>query len=401
MIKNLKNFIIKLFILLLIILWAILFINVEKIAEIIHFNKAITICIIIFLEYTTFLILLNKFFEAPVRNLVKAIKYFLLWESEKSEKFMTETKNSDINYIVNFFKKIIFSLKWIKDEFLHGKEIKWEVWLAKEIQEKMLQKKMIEIPSLSIIMTSKPAWEVGWDSFDVIKSEDWENYYIYVWDATWHWVWAWFIMTMVNALIEWFTKNYTSWADILAKANMILKPRLKANLLMSLLLIRWNEKEKKLFMTWAWHEYLIIYKQKLNKTFRVKSGWVALWMVKDISRILKEVEIKVEAWDIIVLYSDWVSEAINRPSKDWTEELFWEDRIIKAIQEAPTIAEWYKTSISVYKSITIALSKFMWYKHTQLDDVTLGVIQIKPEDYSEEKDFNREIEPQFITEWKW
>jgi hypothetical protein len=35
----------------------------------------------------------------------------------------------------------------------------------------------------------------------------------------------------------------------MAEANKILKPRVKANLLMSVLLIRWNEKEKRLFMT--------------------------------------------------------------------------------------------------------------------------------------------------------
>jgi hypothetical protein len=41
---------------------------------------------------------------------------------------------------------------------------------------------------------------------------------------------------------------------------------------MSLLLVRWNEAEKRIFMTGAGHEYLIIYKQRLNKTFKVKSG---------------------------------------------------------------------------------------------------------------------------------
>ena len=125
-------------------------------------------------------------------------------------------------------------------------------------------------------------------------------------------------------------------------------------------------------------------------------------LVKDISKILKEVEIKIDRWDIIVLYSDWVTEAINKPTKDWKEMLFWEDRLMEAIQSAPEVPwEWYKTSISVYKNISIALSRFMWYKHTQLDDVTLWVIQYKPENYNPEKDFKKEIDDQFITEWKW
>lgn len=402
MFKNLATLTIKLGLFFLLIVWAIAILHSENISSAVYLNKSILILIILFLEFFVLLIYINIFYEKPIKNLETSVKFFLLWDNSNSEKYMKNTINPHINYIIQFFQRVIFSLKNIKDEFLHGKEIKWEVWLAKEIQEKMLWKKMIDVPSLNIVMRSKPAWEVWGDSYDIIKSDNSQNYYIYVWDATWHWVWAWFIMTMVNTLIEWFIKNYESWADILVKTNQVLKPRLKANLLMSLLLVRWDEEEKRVFMTWAWHEYLMIYKQKLKKTFKIKSGWVALWMVKDISKILKEVEIKIDRWDIIVLYSDWVTEAINKPTKDWKEMLFWEDRLMEAIQSAPEVPwEWYKTSISVYKNISIALSRFMWYKHTQLDDVTLWVIQYKPENYNPEKDFKKEIDDQFITEWKW
>lgn len=402
MFKNIKIIISKLLILIVIIICSLLMFYSNNLDHFFWVNKFLVLWLLIIIEFGFMLSFLNIYYETPIKNLEKSIKYFLVWDDENYNKFLVPTTNKDVNYVISFFKKVIFSLKDIKEEFFHGKAIKWEVSLAKEIQEKMLWKALLEVPSLNIIMKSKPAWEVGWDSYDIIKSLSSENYYIYVWDATWHWVWAWFIMTMVNALIEWFVKNYESWADILARTNSVLKPRLKSNLLMSLLMVRWDEKEKRLFMTWAWHEYLLIYKQNLNKTFRIKSGWVALWMVKDISRVLKEVEIKVEPGDIIVLYSDWVTEAINRPSRDGTEQLFWEDRLIEAIQSSPFVTwEWYKTSIWVYKSITIALSKFMWYKHTQLDDVTLWVIQYKPTNYKPEKEFSKEIEEEFITEWKW
>ena len=331
MFKNLATLTIKLGLFFLLIVWAIAILHSENISSAVYLNKSILILIILFLEFFVLLIYINIFYEKPIKNLETSVKFFLLWDNSNSEKYMKNTINPHINYIIQFFQRVIFSLKNIKDEFLHGKEIKWEVSLAKEIQE-----------------------------------------------------------------------NYESWADILVKTNQVLKPRLKANLLMSLLLVRWDEEEKRVFMTWAWHEYLMIYKQKLKKTFKIKSGWVALWMVKDISKILKEVEIKIDRWDIIVLYSDWVTEAINKPTKDWKEMLFWEDRLMEAIQSAPEVPwEWYKTSISVYKNISIALSRFMWYKHTQLDDITLWVIQYKPENYNPEKDFKKEIDDQFITEWKW
>jgi len=39
-----------------------------------------------------------------------------------------------------------------------------------------------------------------------------------------------------------------------------------------MLLLRWNAEEKRIFMTGAGHEYLMIYKQDQKKCFKIKSG---------------------------------------------------------------------------------------------------------------------------------
>lgn len=342
----------------------------------------------------------KKVFYQPIVDLEMIIKRFITWEFKNENIKFEKNNNPSLNFILIFFNQVINSLKNIKDEFIQGKEIKSEVDLWKEIQWKMLNKRLLTIPSLDILIKSKPAWEIGWDSYDIIKQKD--SYYIYVWDATGHWVGAWFIMIMVNALISWFAKVFKSGAIILSKTNEILKPRIKANLLMTLLLVRWEENEKKIFMTWAWHEYLMIYKQNKNKAYKIKSGWVALWMIKDISTLIKEKEINFEINDIIVLYSDWVTEAINKSSKDWFEEMFWEQRLIEAIEHAPNwVWKNYKTANSVFNNITIELSKFMWYKHTQLDDITLAVMHYKWELIKNEEDLHNNIRQDFITEWNW
>lgn len=358
------------------------------------------IWILILTEFFIILFIVKKLYHDPIVKLEFTIKNFLVWNMKDTDIEFKKTLNPNLNYALTFFAKTLNTLKNIKDEFIHGKEIRSEVDLGKEIQWKMLTKKMIEVPELEVIVKSKPAWEIGWDSYDIINQGD--NYYIYVWDATGHWVWAWFIMIMVNAMISWFAKVFKSWAIILARTNEILKPRVKANLLMSLLMVRWDSKEKKMYMTWAWHEYLMIYKHKQNKTFRIKSGWVALGMVKDISKIVKEQEIKFEENDIIVLYSDWVTEAINKSAKDWTEQMFMEDRLEESINNAPNVnLKDYKSARSVFNNITIDLSKFMWYKHTQLDDVTLAVIHYKWKDYDKTADFPEVLPEEFITEWYW
>lgn len=355
---------------------------------------------IIFTQLIFLIFLIKKSYSEPLDNLNKIIREFMSWNSKDKEiKIDWNILNPQVRFTLSFFDFILNSIKNIKSEFLSGKAIKSEVQLATELQEKLLNKKLEYIPSIEVIAKSRPAWEIGGDSFDVIK--EWDNFYIYVWDATGHWVWAWFVMVMVNALISGFAKIFKSWAQILWYTNEILKPRIKSNILMTLLMVRWDEKQKRLFMTWAWHEYLVIYKHKLKKCFLVKSGWMALWMTKNIHKILKEQEVKFELNDIIVMYTDWITEAINQNKKDWNEQMFTEQRLLNAISEAPNV-NWsnFKSARWVFNNITIELSKFMWYKHRQYDDITLAVLHYKWEQIIE-NDFSPEIDKDFITEWNW
>lgn len=355
---------------------------------------------ILLIESLFIIYLIKKNYSYPLDELNEVIRSFMSWNSKwKDIKIKNNYLNPRIRFTMIFFDFILNSIKNIKDEFMSWKAIKSEVQLATELQEKLLHKKLEVIPSLEVVAKSRPAWEIGWDSYDVIKENN--NFYIYVWDATGHWVWAWFVMVMVNALISGFAKIFKSWSQILGYTNEILKPRIKSNILMTLLMIRWDEAEKRLFMTWAWHEYLIIYKHSLNKCFLVKSGWMALWMTKNIHKILKEQEIKFEQNDILVLYTDWITESINQNKKDWNEEMFWEKRIVNAIETAPNLAwQWFKSATSVFNNITIELSKFMWYKHRQYDDITLVVIHYKWEQ-TIKNDFSKDIDKDFITEWYW
>jgi hypothetical protein len=82
--------------------------------------------------------------------------------------------------------------------------------------------------------------------------------------------------------------------------------------------------------------------------------------------------------------------------------MFWEDRLMKAIENAPNV-KWskFKSAASVFNNITINLSKFMWYKHIQLDDITLATIEYKWPENDKYQDYPTNIPDEFITEWNW
>lgn len=346
--------------------------------------------ILFLIEFVLFYLFVKSIIISPINELRREIASFLTWW-KVNKKFEIKSANPSVQYIISFFNKSVEILKNFKEELMSWKELKSEVQLASEIQKNTLTKNLPIIPSIDIVANTKSATEVGWDSYDVIKQKD--NYYIYLWDVTGHWVASWLVMMMVNALISWFSKMLVNSAEIIAHANEILKPRIPSNILMTLLMVRWNEQEKKLFMTWAWHEYLIVYKSQEWKAYKIKSGWVALWMTKNISNIAKEIEVDISLWDIIVLYTDWITEARNTNTEEWM--MYGIDRLMSLIEKT-----WIKTAQWVYNEITIDLSRWMWYNHKQFDDITLIVMHYKWDQIIENNAITV-IPEENITEWKW
>ncbi|OIP53032.1 hypothetical protein AUK10_03035 [Candidatus Gracilibacteria bacterium CG2_30_37_12] len=326
----------------------------------------------------------------PIRSLKKEIAFFITGSKEGTS-LTVGNMNPDARYVINFFNKSLEILKNFKEEFKAGRILKSEVEFASEIQRHVLKKNTVVIPSMDVVANTKSATEVGGDSFDII--EQGHNYYIYIGDVTGHGVAAGFVMMIVNALISGFSKIVENSADILARTNEIVKPRVKSNILMTLLMIRWDEEKQKMYITGAGHEYLIIYKAAEKRAFKIKSGGVALGMTKNISKILKEIEISIAKDDIIILYTDGITEARN--GKHESDMMLGMDRFMEIIEHTPI-----KTAQGVFNNITIELSRFMGYGYRQFDDITLIVMHNKGNSIIE-NNVSPEIAPQFITEWNW
>ncbi len=331
---------------------------------------------------------------SPVQKLNQSIARFYTGtddepsiEAKAWSKWMTN--------IISFFIKSLQILRVFKQELRDGRKLRSEVEIASEIQRHVIASEDTIIPSLEIALATSPASEVGGDSLDIIKWKD-DNYYVYVGDVTGHGVPSGFVMMMVNALISAFVTEETNGAKILSETNRILKPRIKQNMMMTCVMLRWNEREKKLYYTGAGHEHLLVYKVAEQKVYKVKSGGVALGMVRDSSKVLIEQQILFDRGDIIILYTDGITEARYRSEQNWL--LFGIDRIVESVVKVPV-----KTAENIFRQITIDLSAFMGYKHKQFDDITLFVAKFL---WQEEpgitiNNLPAKIDVSNITEWNW
>ena len=79
----------------------------------------------------------------------------------------------------------------------------------------------------------------------------------------------------------------------------------------SLLFFEWNPRTKALHYTSCGHEHILHFRQKENRLDTIKSGGIALGMIDDNSKIIREKSLLVQSGDMVLLYTDGVTEAVN------------------------------------------------------------------------------------------
>ncbi len=382
----------------IIVINSVIFMDLSGAVELPFFHEIFTsyiqvVYVFFWLQFPIVYFVIIQAYINPIQELSREIAAFVTGVREEPSNLKPTAWSEGMNYVTNFFIRSLQILKIFKEELRSGRQLKTEVDLASEVQKSTLEHDATVVPHLEIAYAIKSATEVGGDSCDIIQGIN-GNHYMYVADATGHGVASGFMMMMVNALISAGVNAEENSAKVLSLTNKIVKPRAKQNMLMSCVLLRWNTNEKKMYFTGAGHEYVLVYKKSENKVYPIKSGGVAIGMIKDCSRILKEQQISFDLGDIIVLYTDGISEARYQSKQDGM--LFGVERIIESIMKLEV-----KSIETIFQQITIDISAFMGYKHTQYDDITLMVMRYTEGEWRISTDEPMRIDSSHITEWNW
>lgn len=304
--------------------------------------------------------LVIKYLVKPINKVTDEMKALLLGEPYK--KIFT-SRVDEIGVMANFFNEITASLERATAEIKERRRLSKELNTAAQIQEDLLPKEPPKIPGLDIIAKTRPAAEIGGDSYDFISND--KRSIIYLGDVTGHGIPSGLVMMMVNTMIHSFSSLELNLDQILIRTNKELKPRIKKAMFMTMVMLEWNHQKQELSFSGAGHEYLLIFRANSGEVEKTPSGGIALGMLPDNSNLTKINRLQLNKNDILVLYSDGLTEGRNSSG-----ELFGDERLINAIKKAPDKS----SAQAVHNYIAQNFSDFSETKE-QLDDITLMVIR--------------------------
>ena len=300
---------------------------------------------------------------APLGRVAREVRNLL---GGRNYQRVPPTTIDEIGMFTHFFNEITRDLEKISYDVRERRRMTSELDIAAQIQRDVLPKTAPESPGLDIVAKTRPAAEIGGDSFDFLKTSDGKQTILYIGDVTGHGVPSGIIMMIVNTLVRSMLEmGLSSSKDLVVLVNKLLSPKISSRLFMTLVMLRWDAEHQKMHYTGAGHEHILVYRQKTEKVEAIRSGGIALGMIPDNSLIAQEKAIPLEIGDAIVLYSDGMTEAKNK-----TGEMYTLERMVQSLQKNG----YFPSAESIFDHVTKDFQAFVG-EYVQIDDCTMIVIK--------------------------
>ena len=238
-----------------------------------------------------------------------------------------------------------------------------EMTLARQIQQSMLPKEPPPIPNYEVFGGSAAALEVGGDYFDYIQRD--RFYYLLIGDVSGKGVPAALIMSIARALIHTYLEFETTPRQVLQRVNRSVTADLDPEMFVTMTMLQLDPIAHRLIIARAGHEPVFVVRHD-GEVARLSPAGTALGMleVEEFDGLLKETARNIEINDVILLYTDGITEAQNS-----AQEEFGYERLEKLLQQHRHVSakELYTLIVNEVTSFSSGLA--------QLDDITLLILK--------------------------
>ncbi len=195
-----------------------------------------------------------------------------------------------------------------------------ELEIAREIQANLAPDEDLVVPGVEIAAFAQPAREVGGDYYDFIQLDD-QRLAIIVGDVSGKGIPAALYATKLQTLFETLTPLYDSPKDILISINRSISLRLNKKFFMTAVLAIIDLEQRSLKLARAGHNPPIFRRSGKKEPSLLKPAGIGIGLDKGsvFEKELREKNIELQVGDILVFYTDGITEAMNERKEQFEE----------------------------------------------------------------------------------
>jgi len=199
----------------------------------------------------------------------------------------------------------------------------YEMETARGIQQSFLPESPPIIEGFELAALNLPARQVGGDFYDFIPVSE-GKWGIIIADVSGKGVPAALFMALSRTLVRANVADNPTASQAMQKANRLISQEAKMGMFVTLFYAVLDPKKRRLQYVNAGHNPPFVVKKSSGDVILLRASGIAMGVIDDVS--LEEKEIELDSNDIVVFYTDGITEAINSAG-----EQFGEKRLIETI----------------------------------------------------------------------
>jgi len=263
----------------------------------------------------------------PLITNKKLIGFFLFGLSYTGKQF----GGRDLELMITLANQTATSLENARLYEAEAEKVKMErdLELARKIQQSLLPVKIQSLGNLSVAGDMIPAMQVGGDYFDVIRVSD-SKMFIVIGDVSGKGLSAALYMTKIQTLLQIVCRETSTPAEILINLNKQLSNVLDRTSFVTMTVALFDNKKQTVRFARAGHTPLLII-NKQEERFVAPQG-IGIGLDRSgvrFAELLIEEELPLEKDQILVFFSDGISEALDERG-----ELYESERLTKIIRDS-------------------------------------------------------------------
>jgi sigma-B regulation protein RsbU (phosphoserine phosphatase) len=276
----------------------------------------------------------------------------------------SEYTEDDIEFIYSVGSLAIISLenRRLFSEALEKQKMEEELEIARDIQNNLLPHSLPSYPRFDITAYNIASKQVGGDFYDVIPLDD-KSFCIAIADVSGKGVPA----ALLTANLQAFLKILCKSGMFLSEATAIINDLVTENTMDGkFITFFWgvlNDQDLTMNYVNAGHNPPLLIRNK--KIIKLDKGGIILGVMKTFAQY-ESPTISLEKDDLIVLFTDGITEAMNIAGQEYSDEKLEELVIKYSDLNASEVCEIIKNSVQEHAAGTI-----------QSDDITLLIVKVK------------------------
>lgn len=267
-------------------------------------------------------LILASIVTKPVRLLVQDMAVV----SQGHLDHRTHVRSRDeIGLLSRTFNEMTKGLATAQAAAVEREKLERDLNIAQEIQQKLLPKKLPNIPGYDISAFYRAARDVGGDYYDFIPIDK-QHIGMIVADVSGKGVSGSLVMTMTRTIVRFEAQRNPSPADTLKKVNRILAREIRRGMFVTAFYLILDVSTHTITFSSAGHNPMIFVRNEMDKQWLLNPGGIALGFDSGpvFDSTVKEDRLRLKKGDRIVLYTDGVVEAMNAKKEQFGEKRFYE-----------------------------------------------------------------------------